>query len=142
MKGLMERATVNEEQLTSVLDTLSSLHRTLLSPSSPSHIPLTPDPTPSITATLSPALSPAQKWACLRDSCLVKKLYLQVYQVLEETYYPQYCQSEQVGPIPIPTCLLHSHKRTGRSHSHSHMFPFPHTPFPHVSILHCLTEYL
>ena len=105
LKGGLEKPAVDDEQLSSSLASLQALHQTHLSPSL---VPLTPDPTPSLAAALSPSLSPAQRWACLRDSRLVQRLYHQVYQLLEDTYYPHYCQSEQVGPIPIPS-FTHSH---------------------------------
>ena len=103
LKGAVEKSVTDKAQLACCLSTLSTLHLTYLSPSSPSHIPLIPDPAPSLEAILSPSLSPAQQWAGLQDTRLIQQLYLQVYQLLEETYYPQYCQSEQVGPIPIPS---------------------------------------
>ena len=105
LKGVLEKPAVDDEQLFSSLASLQALHQTHLSPSL---VPLNPDPTPSLAAALSPSLSPAQRWACLRDSRLVQRLYHQVYQLLEDTYYPHYCQSEQVGPIPIPS-FTHSH---------------------------------
>ena len=100
---MVDGASVDDEQMSSILSSLTALHRTYLSASSPSHISLSPDPSPSLDAALSPALSPAQQWACLRDTRLVQQVYLQVFQVLEEIYYPQYCQSEQVGLIPMIT---------------------------------------
>lgn len=106
---------VEGEQLDSFLSSLSTLHHSYLSPSSPTCVPLVPDPTPTLEAILSPSLTPVQQWAWLRETGLVQHLYLQVYQILEETYYPQYCQSEQVGPIsmhsytytPIPHTVIH-----------------------------------
>ena len=106
LKGALERHSIDEAQLASSLASLNSLHHTHLSPSSPSLVPLTPDPSPSLMAALSPSLSPTQQWACLQDSRLVQRLYLQVYHVLEDTYFPQYCQSEQVSPIPIPHTFI------------------------------------
>lgn len=108
LKGAVERA-VEGEQLDSLLSTLSTLHQDYLTPSSPTFIPLVPDPRPLVEAALSPSLPPTQQWMGLRETRLVQTLYLQVYQILEETYYPQYCQSEQVGPIPIHSFRVHSH---------------------------------
>ena len=98
------------QQLDAFLSSLSSLHRSYLSPASPTHISLIPDPVPSLEAVLSPSLSPVQRWDQARETQLVQQLYLQVYQLLEETYYPRYCQSKQVGPSSI--------------------LPYSHTPIP------------
>lgn len=102
------------EQLDSLLSTLSMLHHDYLTPSSPTFIPLVPDPSPLLEAALSPSLPPTQQRVRLRETRLVQTLYLQVYQILEETYYPQYCQSDQVGSIPI--------------HSYCHTLILPYTP--------------
>ena len=118
LKGVLEKPTVDDEQVFNCLTSLQALHQTHLSPSSPSLIPLTPDPSPSLAAALSPSLSPAQRWACLRDSRVVQRLYHQVFQLLEDTYYPHYCQSQQV--------------RVSFPYSHS---PYPHSCLPLSSIL-------
>lgn len=114
LKGAVERA-VEGEQLDLLLSTLSMLHHDYLTPSSPTFIPLVPDPGPLLEAALSPSLPPTQQRTRLRETQLVQTLYLQVYQILEETYYPQYCQSDQVGSIPI--------------------HPYCHTPLPIPSVL-------
>ena len=100
LKGMVDKP-AEGQQLDAFLSSLSSLHRSYLSPASPTHIPLIPDPAPSLEAVLSPSLSPVQRCDQARETQLVQQLYLQVYQLLEETYYPQYCQSKQVGPSSI-----------------------------------------
>ena len=111
----MEKGSIDKDEMTTSLSMLAHLHHTHLSPTSPSPVPLTPDPDPSLTAALSSSLSPSEQWAYLRESGVVQKLYLQIYQILEETYYPQYCQSEQVC-VPFP-------------YIHNLMFPYFHSAF-------------
>lgn len=127
LKGAVERA-VEGEQLDSLLSTLSMLHHDYLTPSSPTFIPLVPDPGPLLEAALSPSLPPTQQRTRLRETQLVQTLYLQVYQILEETYYPQYCQSDQVGSIPI-----HSYCHAPSESIPIH--PYCHTPLLIPSVL-------